>query len=138
MNLRVACSVLAICLIAAGTWRAQQPTKTSPQQIADAVTADSKHYTIEFENEYVRVLRIHYGPHEHGNMHNHPHSTTVFLTDGRLKMTLPDGKTMVGTVKKGQVVWEEAGPHQPENLTDEPFEAVRIELKDPTCPGGKS
>jgi len=30
-------------------------------------------------------------------------------------MTLPDGKTRVGTVKKGQVVWEDAGPHQPEN-----------------------
>jgi hypothetical protein len=47
---------------------------------------------------------------------------TVFLTDGKLKMTFPDGKTVVGTVKKGQVVWEEASPHQPENLTDEPFE----------------
>jgi len=26
-------------------------------------------------------------------------------------------------------VREEAGPQQPENLTDEPFEAVRVELK---------
>jgi hypothetical protein len=57
--------------------------------IPDAVTADGKHYTIEFENQYVRVLRIHYGfPHERGNMHNHPRSVTVFLTDGKLKMTM--------------------------------------------------
>jgi quercetin dioxygenase-like cupin family protein len=56
----------------------------------------------------------------------HPHSTTVFLTNGKLKMTTPDGHSRVGTVKAGQVVWEEAGPHQPENLSDEPFEVVRV------------
>jgi hypothetical protein len=106
--------------------------------IPDAVTADGKHYTIEFENQYVRVLRIHYGfPHERGNMHNHPRSVTVFLTDGKLKMTMVDGKSIAGTVKKGQTVWEEAGPHQPENLTGERFEAVRIELKSQPV-GGKT
>jgi quercetin dioxygenase-like cupin family protein len=138
MKLRSLFVVLAMCLIAAGSYRAQQPTKAGTKpEIPDAVTADSKHYTVEIENKYVRVLRIHYGPHEQGNMHNHPHSTTVFLTDGTLKMTFPDGKSMVGTVKKGQVVWEDAGPHQPENLTDKPFEAVRIELKDPKRADGK-
>jgi hypothetical protein len=30
----------------------------------DAVTVDSKHYTVEFENSEVRVLRIKYGPGE--------------------------------------------------------------------------
>jgi len=120
--------LIAASLIGAGTCNTQEAPK-GESQIPDAVTADSAHYKIEFENEFVRTLRIHYGPHERGNMHNHPHSTTVFITDGKLKMTFPDGKSRVGTVKKGQVVWEEAGPHQPENLTDEPFEAVRIELK---------
>jgi len=61
-----------MCLIGAGGWRAQQSAKTTPE-IPGAVTPDSEHYTIEFENEYVRVLRIHYGPHEQGNIHNHPH-----------------------------------------------------------------
>ena len=110
----------ATCLLAVAGGRAQ-----------DAVIADAKHYTVELENADVRVLRIKYGPHEKGNMHSHPHSVTVFLTDGTLKMTTPDGKTRVGTVKAGQVVWEEAGSHQPENLTDHPFEAVRTELKSP-------
>ena len=31
---------------------------------ADPVKVDSKHYTVEVENEKVRVLRIKYGPHE--------------------------------------------------------------------------
>jgi quercetin dioxygenase-like cupin family protein len=100
-----------------------------PAKIPDAVTADGRHYTVLFENAEVRVLRIHYGPHEKGNMHDHPRSVTVFLTDGDLRMTLPDGRSMVGHVQAGQTVMEEAGPHQPENLSDKPFEAIRTEMK---------
>lgn len=64
-------------------------------------------------------------------MHGHPCSVTVFLTDGNLRFLMPDGKTLVGTVKAGETVWENAGGHQPENLTDKPFHAVRTELKNP-------
>ena len=95
----------------------------------DALKADPHHYTFEFENSEVRILRIHYGPHEKGNMHSHPNSVTVFLTDGNLRMTMPDGKSRIGAIKAGTVVWENAGSHQPENLSDKPFEAVRTELK---------
>jgi quercetin dioxygenase-like cupin family protein len=130
MRLRLASMTFFVA--ATGLALAQTATKPDPYaNIPDAVTADGKHYTVEFENEYVRILRIHYGPHERGNMHNHPHSVTVFLTDGKLRMTTPDGKSFEATVKKGHAVYEEAGPHQPENLADTPFEAVRTELKTP-------
>ena len=121
----------ALLLLTAGSGAAQAPSRQTPaaQKIPDAVTADRAHYTVEFENAEVRVLRIRYGPHEKGNMHDHPRSVTVFLTDGTLRMTVPDGSSRVGTVKAGAVVWEDAGPHQPENLTDRPFEAVRTEFK---------
>ena len=97
----------------------------------DAVKADSAHYSVILENEHVRVLDIHYAPHSKGNMHSHPCSVTVFLTDGNLTMTMPDGKRMSGTVKAGQTVWEDAGSHQPENIGDQPFDAIRTELKNP-------
>jgi quercetin dioxygenase-like cupin family protein len=97
----------------------------------DAVKADSTHYSVIIENEHVRVLDIHYPPHSKGNMHSHPCSVTVFLTDGDLRMTLPDGKSMEGHIKAGQAVWEDAGSHQPENLSDKTFHAVRTELKNP-------
>ena len=97
----------------------------------DAVKADSDHYSVVLENDHVRVLDIHYGPHAKGNMHSHPCSVTVFLTDGELRMTMPNGKSMVGTVKAGQTVWEDADSHQPENLSDQPFHAIRTELKNP-------
>jgi uncharacterized damage-inducible protein DinB len=110
-------------LIPAGTLsRALAPVANPHPEIPDAIAADGKHYKVEVENQFVRVLRIHYRPNETGNMHNHPHSVTVFLTDG---------KSMVGTVPAGAAMFEEAGPHQPENLLDKPFEAVRIELKSP-------
>jgi hypothetical protein len=37
----------------------------------------------------VRVLRIHYGPHEKSVMHEHPNSVAVFLTDGQVKWKTP-------------------------------------------------
>jgi quercetin dioxygenase-like cupin family protein len=97
----------------------------------DAVKADSEHYGVVLENNAVRVLDIHYPPHAKGNMHSHPCSVTVFLTDGNLRMTMPDGKTRLGTVKAGQTVWENPGSHQPENLTDKTFHAIRTEFKNP-------
>jgi pimeloyl-ACP methyl ester carboxylesterase/uncharacterized RmlC-like cupin family protein len=110
--------------------RTTQVSKTQAA-IPDAITADPAHYTVEFENTEVRVLRIRYGPHAKGNMHDHPRSVTVFLTPGHLRMTVPGRAPMEATVKAGTVAWEDAGPHQPENLSDQPFEAVRTEFKTP-------
>jgi len=38
----------------------------------DAAKVDPKHYKVEFENSQVRILRIHYGPHEKSVMHSTP------------------------------------------------------------------
>lgn len=95
----------------------------------DAAKVDPKHYTVEFENEQVRVLRIKYGPHEKSVMHKHPAGVAVMLTDSTMKFTLADGKTEERPMKAGQVVEAEAVAHLPENPTDQPFEAIIIELK---------
>ena len=58
-------------------------TTAMSAQAQDAVTADPKHYKVEFENEQVRVLRISYGPGEKSVMHQHPANVAVFLTDAR-------------------------------------------------------
>jgi len=95
----------------------------------DAVKADPKHYTVTFENEQVRVLKISYGPKEKSVMHEHPNSVAVFLTDGQIKFTFADGKTQEISVKAGHSVWDAAGKHLPENMGDKPFEVVLIEIK---------
>ncbi len=105
-------------VILAATVRAQDP-----------VTVDPKHYKVEVDNAQVRVLRIHYGPHEKSVMHDHPASVAVFLTDGHFRFTMPDGTTREQTEKTGEVQFSPAGKHLPENLSDKPFELILVELK---------
>ncbi len=101
----------------------------TPARAQDAVTADPKHYKVEFENDHVRVLRITYGPHEKSVMHAHPANTAVFMTDGQVRFTMPDGKTMDAPVKAGTTQWDPGGKHLPENMSDKPFTVILVELK---------
>ncbi|MFQ5574672.1 MAG: cytoplasmic protein [Terriglobia bacterium] len=95
----------------------------------DPVKVDPQHYTVELEDEQVRVLRIRYGPREKSVMHGHPASFGVHLTDAHVRFTLPDGKTEEVRVKAGTVLSYPAGEHLPENLSDQPLELVFVEFK---------
>jgi len=120
--------------LACGAACALLPWTTTPAWSQDAVAVDSKHYTVEFENDQVRVLRVIYGPHEKSVMHEHPASVGVYLTDGHIRITLPDGKTGEPHVKAGQAMWHPAGKHLIENLGSTPFELVLTELKIAAAP----
>lgn len=100
-----------------------------PAMAQDPVKVDSKHYKVEFENDKVRVLHITYGPHEKSVMHQHPANVAVFVTDGQVRFTLPDGKTQDVSVKAGTTQWNAGGKHLPENVGDKPFEVILVELK---------
>jgi quercetin dioxygenase-like cupin family protein len=105
-------------MFAATVARAQDPVKVDP-----------KHYTVEFENDTVRVLRIHYGPGEKSVMHSHPQAIAVFLTDYETKMTFPGDKSERKDGKAGEVLMTPAGEHLPENVGDKPMELILVELK---------
>ncbi len=48
----------------------------------DPAKVDAKHYRVEFENDKVRILRVHYEPHEKGQMHEHIlNRVVVYLND---------------------------------------------------------
>lgn len=100
-----------------------------PASAEDPAKADAKHYKVELENERVRVLRVNVGPREKTPTHGHPSNVVVFLTDGRMRFTLPDGKTTDAEAKAGQVMWDPAGMHAGESLSDKPFAAIVVELK---------
>ncbi|MBT8306529.1 MAG: hypothetical protein KJN85_06305 [Maribacter sp.] len=102
------------------------PTEINAQ---DPANVDSKHYTIEFENDHVRVLRITYGPGEESVMHEHPNAVVVMLTDTSTEMTLPDGNKVEDLAKMGDAQWTPAGMHIPKNIGNEKMEAVLVELK---------
>lgn len=95
----------------------------------DAVKVDPKHYTVELENDQVRVLRIAYGPKEKSVMHGHPRSLAIFVTDQHTRFTFPDGSTEEIRAQAGQVREFPQGEHLPENLADKPMEVILVEFK---------
>ncbi len=95
----------------------------------DPVKVDAKHYTVVFENERVRVLRITYGPHEKSVMHEHPDGVAVFLTEQTGKFTFPDGKTEDLKAKAGDALWIAGGKHLPENMAAKPLALILVEMK---------
>jgi len=110
--------VVLVCLGLGGVVSAQ-----------DAVKVDPKHYTVITENDQVRILKAHYGPHEKSVMHSHPATAAVFLTDGKGQFTFPDGKTQTFNVKAGDAQYEAAVTHLPENSSDTAMDVIVVELK---------
>ena len=95
----------------------------------DPVKVDPKHYTVEAENDQVRVLRFKEGPHEKSPTHSHPATVVVLLTDAKTRFTAPDGKTTETDGKAGSVTVRPAVTHAGENLSDKSVEILIIELK---------
>jgi quercetin dioxygenase-like cupin family protein len=125
MRALFAMSILGIALVLAGC---QEEARTDQSQ-PDAVTADPDHYSVEFENDVVRLVRIRYEPGETSVMHSHPANCGVFLTDATANMESPDGETAELPVTAGQVLCGDAVVHKPSNVGSGPIEAILVEFK---------
>jgi quercetin dioxygenase-like cupin family protein len=97
---------------------AQDPTKVEP-----------KHYKLDFENERVQVVSVHYGPHEKSALHEHPGGVVVSLTEAHLRFTDESGKVRETQAKPGEVRWYAPFKHKVENLSDTSYDAVYIGVK---------
>jgi quercetin dioxygenase-like cupin family protein len=96
----------------------------------DPLKVDPGHYTLEFENPQVRVLRVKIPAHGVAPMHEHPTDrVTVFLTDGDFRTKDSTGKVATVEHKAGDVAWGTPIEHSEENLSNQPFEAVTVEIK---------
>jgi hypothetical protein len=96
----------------------------------DPVKIDPRHYSVEFENDQVRVVRVRIGGHENTPLHEHSlNRVTVFLTDQVFRAATPDGKVESVQHKAGDVAWGTPLTHREDNLGGEPFEAIVVELK---------
>ena len=102
-----------------------QPEPSGPH----ATVVDPDHYTAEFENEAICILRIKYGAGEESVMHYHPDSVAVFLNDHLVEMTMPDGSTDQISAKAGDAIFIPGGQHLPKNVSESAWELVLIELK---------
>jgi beta-alanine degradation protein BauB len=97
---------------------AQDPTKAEPT-----------HYKLAFENEYVQVVNVHYGPHEKSGLHAHPGGVVVVLTAGHLRFTDENGKTQEVSAKPGEARWFPPFKHKVENLGETSYSAVYIGIR---------
>ena len=119
--------VLGVVLgLAASALAAQRGTPSIP----DAVRADPAHYSVSFENELVRFLRVRYGPGEKSVMHRHSASCVIFLTDQTFNFTLPDGTTEPASVQAGALGCGDGNVHLPENIAADAAEFIMVEFKD--------
>jgi beta-alanine degradation protein BauB len=87
-------------------------------------------YKLVMENDRVRVFDVRFKPGQKAVMHGHPDHVVYVLTDGTLKLTLPDGKSQVIPLKAGQAMWIDAGPHATENVGSTEAHNLAIELKE--------
>lgn len=95
----------------------------------DATKVEPSHYHVAFENASVRVIDMHYGPHEKSAMHSHPAGVAVYITAGHFRFTDETGKVIEAEAKAGEARWFPAFKHKVENLSDKPFDGVYVEVK---------
>jgi hypothetical protein len=105
---------------------AQDPLKVAPQA-----------YKLEFENEWVKVMRVHYGPHEKIPAHDHTERAAayVYLNDGGPVIfkhigldygAVTRSATKVGSFRLYKALKE---VHEVENTSDLPSDFLRVEFK---------
>src|SRR5688500_20390058 len=96
-NLVIGLALGIVLGVASSTLVAQRGASTFP----DAVTADPKHYSVSFENDVARFLRVKYGPGERSVMHRHLPGCVIFLTDQTFDFAVPDGSGGPASVPAG-------------------------------------
>jgi len=117
---------LAAVLLLAATAPAQDPVKVAPQA-----------YKLDFENDWVKVLRVHYAAKEKIPEHDHPATGAgyVYLNDSGPVIFKHVGLSY-GAITRPAVkarsfrVWYAVKEtHEVENTGDTPSDSVRIEFK---------
>jgi hypothetical protein len=83
----------------------------------DPAVVDPKHYRVMLDNDYVRVLKVHFDPHDKGEQHEHILNRVVWYLNDQAGAK-PDDVRMSG-----------AAVHAEQNERDTPAERIAVELK---------
>lgn len=93
------------------------PPSPAPVTKLDPVAVDPQHYRVAFENEFVRVLRVHFGPGEKGATHEHILNRVVFYVNDQPNARADDVR-MSG-----------AATHAESNDSSQPADRIAVEIK---------
>ena len=96
----------------------------------DALQAAPEVYELVFENDKVRAFNVLFEPGEKTKMHSHPSHVIFPLTDGRMRITTPDGKSQDMEMKAYQALWSNPQTHTAENLGTASMSMFVVEIKD--------
>jgi len=98
--------------------------QTTAQRLPDAITADSKHYKVEFENDIVRVLRVRLDAGDSTPRHAHSAYCAIEISDSSLKEG--DGPVSEANPERSSA---ETRRHTPEKCGKALAESIVVEFK---------
>ncbi len=96
----------------------------------DAVKLDPKHNEVLFENDRVRVVRIHFPPGEEGPIVDKRPRVIILLTDTHAQVRTPNGQLSPRDSPAGSIQWSLGGRQATINGNVGPLENIVVELKD--------
>jgi len=102
---------------------------TTTATAADLVQVMPEDVKVLVDNDRVRVLDVRHIPGVKEPMHSHPAYVSVNMSDTKVKVTTPDGKTVEKVRKAGEVSWSEATTHALETVGTAGSHVIVIELK---------
>ncbi|HLY15632.1 MAG TPA: hypothetical protein VKR61_00340 [Bryobacteraceae bacterium] len=107
------------------------PDIVSPEVLArrDPLKADPRHYSLDFENERVRVIRLTLKADEAVPMHDDVDAMAVCIQDCHLRFTEPGGRLQDVHMASGETRWLWGDTHSARNLNTQPMEMIFIEMK---------
>ena len=96
----------------------------------DAVKIAPHMHSVIFENDKIRVLKVHVKPGDRAEMHSHPENMNYVLKGGKLRFIKPDGTHVDIELSNGQVTYSSGGSHIAENHSNDTVETVQVEFKE--------
>tara|TARA_Y100000590_G_C15663476_1_gene993595 strand:- start:996 stop:1700 length:705 start_codon:yes stop_codon:yes gene_type:complete len=98
--------------------------------ILTSTEAAPNHYELEFENEYLRIIRVKYSPGETSAMHSHEPTVGVTLTGGQGIFTDLEGNSVSRPENfPGDVLVDDGTPHSVTSISKSDEELIFIEVK---------
>jgi hypothetical protein len=94
-----------------------KPGIPAPASQLDPAVVDAKNYKVAFENEQVRILRVHNEPHDKGELHEHLLNRVVLYLNDQPGAKADDVRV------SGRAT------HTEQNAGDQPADRIAVELK---------
>jgi hypothetical protein len=95
----------------------------------DAVKLDPAHNKVLMENDFVRVVQLHFPPGESGPIVDKRYRVITALTTSHAMVTVPDGRSRAADMNAGTIVYSAGGRQATLNAGTGPLDNIVTEFK---------